>query len=151
MPHFPRKRFQLRHSKIYKKLENAFFKCSEHSFLSSKKLQNHFLRSFLWPNFDLITFEHFASLSQKMVSILSLKNFRETEWSFETLFPDFCKYLSDEVEIISKESEAKRSKLFKSNFSHRNLLRKCSWSYLELKNECHERLKKAFSSFLKIF
>ena len=91
-----------------------------------KVASKQFPKKFLMTKFDLITFECFASLSQKMVSILSLKNFRETEkWSFETLFPDFCKYLSDEVEIISKESDAKRSKLFKSNFSHRNLLRKC--------------------------
>ena len=33
-----------------------------------------FLKSFLWPNFDLNSFDHFASLSQKMVSTSSLKN-----------------------------------------------------------------------------
>ena len=66
-------------------------------------------------------------------------------------FPVFCKYLSDEVKTIFRESEAKRSKLFKSKFSHRKLLRKWFWSYFELKNECCERLNRAFFSFLQIF
>ena len=66
-------------------------------------------------------------------------------------FSVFCKFLSDEVETIFWESEAKRSELFKSKFGHRKLLRKWFWSYLELKNECCERLKRAFFSFLQIF
>ena len=66
-------------------------------------------------------------------------------------FSVFCKFLSDEVETIFWESEAKHSKLFKSKFGHRKLLRKWFWSYLELKNECSERLKRAFLSFLQIF
>ena len=39
-------------------------------------------------------------------------------------FFTFCKFLSDEVETIFRESEAKRLKLFKSKFGHRKLLRK---------------------------
>ena len=78
-PYFPRKRFQLRHSKICKKLKNALFRRSEHSFFSSRQLHNHFLRSFLWPNFVLNSFELFASLSQKLVSTSSLKNLQKTE------------------------------------------------------------------------
>ena len=66
-------------------------------------------------------------------------------------FSIFWKCLSDEVETIFRESEAKRSKLFKSKFGHRKLLRKWFWNYLELKNECPERLKKTFFSFLQIF
>ena len=66
-------------------------------------------------------------------------------------FSVFCKFLSDEVETIFWESEAKRSKLFKSKFGYRKLLRKWFWSYIELKNECSERLKRAFFSFLQIF
>ena len=66
-------------------------------------------------------------------------------------FSVFCKFLSDEVETIFWESEAKCSKLFRSKFGHRKLLRKWFWSYLELKNECSERLKRAFFSFLQIF
>ena len=54
--HFPRKWFQLRHSKIPKKMKNAFFKRLQHLFLSSRLLQNHSLRSFLWSNFDLNSF-----------------------------------------------------------------------------------------------
>ena len=37
----------------------------------------YFLRSFLWPNFDLNTLERFASFSQKTVSVLSLKNLQK--------------------------------------------------------------------------
>ena len=78
MPLFSRKRFQLRHSKTCIKLKNALFKCWEHSFLSSRKIQNHFVRSFLWPNFNLNSFERFGSLSQKIVSTSSLKNLQKT-------------------------------------------------------------------------
>ena len=66
-------------------------------------------------------------------------------------FSVFCKFLSDEVETIFRESEAKHSRLYKSKFGHRNLIRKRFWSYLELKNECCECLKRAFFSFLQIF
>ena len=62
----------------------------------------------------------------------------------------FGNFLSDEVETICKESEAKLSKLFKSKFGHRKLLRKWFWSYLYLKKERPERLKKRFSIFLQI-
>ena len=64
---------------------------------------------------------------------------------------DFCKFLSDEVETIFWESEARRSKLFKPKFGHRKLLQKWFWSYLELKNERSERLRRGFFSFLQIF
>ena len=43
------------------------------------------------------------------------------------------------------ENEAKRSTVFKSKFGHWKLLRKWFWSYLELKNECSEHSKRAFS------
>ena len=39
----------------------------------------------------------------------------------------------------------------KAKPGHRKLLRKWFWSYLELKTECSERLKRAFFSFLQIF
>ena len=64
---------KLRHSKIWKKLKNALFKAFKHSLLSSRFLKSQFLRSSLWPNFDLRSYERLASLSQKMVSISSLK------------------------------------------------------------------------------
>ena len=38
-------------------------------------------------------------------------------------FSVFCKFLSDGVETSFCESEAKRSKLFKSKFGHKNLLK----------------------------
>ena len=66
-------------------------------------------------------------------------------------FSVFCKFLSDEVETIFWESVAKHSKLFKSKFGDRKLLRKWFWSYLELKNECCERLKRSFFSFFQVF
>ena len=63
----------------------------------------------------------------------------------------FCKFWSDEVETILRKSEPKRSKLFKSKFGHRKLLRKWVWSYLKLKNECSEHLKRAFFISFQIF
>ena len=44
-----------------------------------------------------------------------------------------CNALSDKVETILWEGEGKRSTLSKSKIGHRKLLRKCFWSYLELK------------------
>ena len=64
--------------------------------------------------------------------------------------PVLCKFLSDEVETILWESEAKHSKLFKSKFGHQNLLRKWFWSNLELKAEGCEPLKRAFFRFLQV-
>ena len=66
-------------------------------------------------------------------------------------FSMFCKFLSYDVEVIFRESEAKRSKLFKSKIGRRKFLRIWFWSYLELKNECSERLKKTFFNFLEMF
>ena len=86
LPHFPRKWFQLSYSKICKNLKNALFKRLQNSFMSSRLLQNHFLWSFSWPNFDLNSFERFASLSQKTVSTSPLKNLKKTEkCPFQTL------------------------------------------------------------------
>ena len=56
--------------------------------------------------------------------------------------------MSDEVETILWESEARHSKPVKSKFGHRNLLSQWFWSYLDLKYE-FERLKRAFSAFCK--
>ena len=61
-----------------------------------------------------------------------------------------CKFFIKEVETNFSEIEAKHSKLFKWKFGHRKLLRKYFWSYLELKNECCDRLKRALFSFLQI-
>ena len=73
-------------------------------------------------------------------------------WAFEkNILQIFAKFLSDEVETIFSKSKAKRSKLFKEQFGHSKLLRKWFWSYLELKNECSEHLKKTFCKFLQNF
>ena len=50
--------------------------------------------------------------------------------------------MSDEVETLFWESKAKRSTLFKSKFRYRKLPRKLFWRYLQVKNECSERLKR---------
>ena len=48
-------------------------------FLSSRSIQKHFLRSLLWPSFDLNSFERFALLFQKMLPTSSLKNLKK-DW-----------------------------------------------------------------------
>ena len=96
--------------------------------------QNLVIGSFLENGFE-------ATLSSK-TNVLSV-------WKVH--FSVFSKFLSDEVETIFWESEAKHSKLFKSKFGHRKLLRKWFWSYLKPKNERCERLKRTVLSFLKKF
>ena len=96
--------------------------------------QNSVIRTFLENGFG-------STLSSK-TNVLSV-------WKKHFLV--FCKFLSDEVETIFRESEAKLWKLFKSKFGHRKFVRKWFRSYLELKNECPERLKETFFSFLQIF
>ena len=58
--------------------------------------------------------------------------------------------MSDEVGTITWERKAKRSKLFKSKFGHRKLLRKWFQRYFQLKTECSERLKRALFSCFQI-
>ena len=62
----------------------------------------------------------------------------------------FRKFLSGEVETIFRESETKRSKLFKSKFRHRNLLTKLPRSFLEFHKQYCVCLNIAFLSFLQI-
>ena len=66
-------------------------------------------------------------------------------------FPIFCKFFSDEIEIIFWKSQAKYSELFNAKFRQKSILTKWFWSILELKNECSELLKKPFSSFFQVF
>ena len=95
--------------------------------------QNLVIRTFLETGFG-------ATLSLK-TNLLSIR---------KKHFLVFCKFLSDEVETIFRESEAKLSKLFKSKFGQRRFLRKWFWSYLELKNEYVLSVwKKHFSVFCK--
>ena len=69
--------------------------------------QNLVIRSFLENGFE-------AALSSE-TNVLSVSKY---------LFSVICTFLREEVETISWRSEAKRSKLFKSKFGHRNLLKK---------------------------
>ena len=76
-PHFARKWFHFGHWKICQNLKDEAFKQTKHSFWSLRYLQNHFLRNFVWANFDLNSFERFGSLFHKMVSTSSLKNLQK--------------------------------------------------------------------------
>ena len=78
-------------------------------------------------------------------SYLELKNQCCKVWKEH--FSVFCWFLSDEFETIFWKSEGKNSKLFQSKFSHKKLLRKWFWSYLELRKECCEPVERAFYSF----
>ena len=178
-----------------------FFKYSEHSFLISRSLQNHFLISFLWQTLNSNDFEGSVLLSQKTFSTSSHKNLQKTEkYSFQTLrtfvfelkvaskpfskktnsFPEndfnfvnqkfaknrklLRKWFWSFLELKNKycgrlkiaffyhfwESEARCSKLFKFKVGHRMHFRKWLWSYLELKTDCSECLKRGFFSFLQI-
>ena len=82
-------------------------------------------------------------------SYLELEN--ECSERLKRAFSAFCKFLSDEVETVFWKREAKRSRLFKWKFGHKNFLRKWFWRNLELKNECSELLKRAFLSFWQFF
>ena len=53
------------------------------------------------------------------------------------------------VDIVESIFWENGSKLFKSKFIHRKVFGKWFPRYLQLKNECSECLKKAFSSFLQ--
>ena len=104
-----------------------------------QSVQNYFNQNLVIASFLENGFE--ATLSSK-TNFLSI---------WKEHFSVLCKFLSGEVETIFWESEAKRLKLFQSKFGHRKLLKKWFWSYLELKNECSEHWKRAFSNFLQIF
>ena len=96
--------------------------------------QNLVIWSFLENGFEV-------TLSSK-ANILSL---------WKEHFSVFWKFLSDYVETIFWKSEAKRWTLLKPKFSHRKFLRKWLWSYLELKDECCECLKRAFVFYFANF
>ena len=89
LPHFLRKWFHLPHSKTCKRLKNALLKRSQHLFFSSRLLQIHFLRRFLYLNFDLNSFEWFASHSQKTASTMTLKCLEKTEKCFVQMLRTF--------------------------------------------------------------
>ena len=75
---------------IAKNLKSAIFKRPQYWFLSSKKVKNHFLRKFLWPNFVFNCFRCFASLSQKMASTSSPKNCKKLKISIFKCSENSC-------------------------------------------------------------
>ena len=113
----------------------------------------------LKPPFGKVRQSIQSHLNQSLVIGMFVENGFEAMLSSKTSvvivwkghFLVFWRFLSDEVETIFWEIKRKRSKLFQWKFGHKKLLRKCLWSYLQLKNECCECLKRAFSVFLQIF
>ena len=95
-------------------------------------------------------FDQRKLLRKYVKSYLDLKS-KCSECLKRAFFFFFYKFLSDEVETVFSEKEAKHLIIFKSKVGHRKLLRKWFWSYLDLKNECSEHLKWSFFSFLQIF
>ena len=61
----------------------------------------------------------------------------------------FCNFWVMKLKPFFGKVRQNIKKQFKSKSGHRNLLRKWFWGYLELKNECSERLKGACFSFCK--
>ena len=53
-----------------KNLKISFSKCTEHSFLISRSLQNQFLKIFLWPTLNLSDLECFVSITKKLKNTL---------------------------------------------------------------------------------
>ena len=120
-------------------LENGF-----HATLSSKTnvlrvWKGHFI--FFFPNFWVTKLQPFSGklrqsvqnyLNQKIVIRSFLENGFEATFSSKTNirsiwkghFSVFLKFLSDEVETVFWENEAKHSKLSKSKFGYRKLLGK---------------------------
>ena len=96
--------------------------------------QNFALGNFLENDFEAI-------LSSEITFVSVWKEHFSVLW----------KFLSDKVETIFWERQGKRSRLFKSKFRSRKLLRKWFWSYLELKKKFCERLKRALFRFLQLF
>ena len=102
-------------------------------------VQNYWNQTFIIRNWLKNVFA--ATLSSK-TNVLSL---------LKEHFSGFCKFLSDKVKAIFSETEARGSELFQSKFGQRKLLRKWFWSYLELKKECFQRLKRSFFRFFLSF
>ena len=131
--------------------------------LAFKKSIFQFFANFWVMKFKPVSGKERQSLQDYLNQNLSIRTFLENGFGatfssktnvlsvWKGHFSVFCKFLSDKVEIIFWENEAKHSKLFKSKFGHKKLLRKWFWSYLELKDKGSERLKKRFFRFLQDF
>ena len=75
-------------------------------------------------------FGHNNFLENIFEATLTLKTNVLSAW--KKRFWIFCRFLSDKVETVFWESEARHSKLFKSKFGQKKLLRKWFWRNLEL-------------------
>ena len=85
LTHFPRKWFQFRQSKIYKKLKNALLKGSRNCFWPQSSFKT-FPKKLPVTKFEFKSIQSSVLLSQKTVSTSSLKNMQKTEkWPFRTL------------------------------------------------------------------
>ena len=106
-------------------------------------------RVFSGPYFDKFHAMINKSYEKKKHLKMSSKTNALNLWKLHFLV--FQKFPSDKVQTASWEGEVKRQKLFQTKCYHTKLLKKWFQSYLELKNECSELLKRAFFSFLEIF
>ena len=129
----------------------AFANCISHYFLQIfwGPSWNHFLVEVRQINKNFLNSKLFIG------SILE-NGFEATLWSkldVLNLLPFFgvCKFLSQKVENIISESEAKHSKFFKSIFGPKNCFIKWFWSFLELNKECSGPSKMRFFSFFSNF
>ena len=86
-----------------------------------------------------LKFSHQKFLRKWFRSYLELKN--KCSECFKMAFFSFLQVLIDEEETTYWKSKAMSQKIFKIKFGNRKLLRKWFWRYLELKNECSDRLK----------
>ena len=99
-----------------------------------------------------LKFHHKNLLRKSFESTLSSNPNALSVWKANFLL--FCKFLSDEVETNFWESDAKRSKRFKSKFGSMKLLTKWFWSNFQLKKGMFWVFEKnifLFFFFLQIF
>ena len=76
---FPENSFNFVTQKFAKRSKSPFPNAHNIPFLTSRQLQNYYVKCFLWLTLNLNSFDCFASLSQKTVSISSLKNLQKIE------------------------------------------------------------------------
>ena len=115
------------------------------------------IRKFKREEVEVVFWESKAKPSEEFeFKICHRKHFRNYFWSYlevktnaltvwKSYFSLFCcKFLSHKVEKDFCESQAKRSKLLKSNMGYKKHYRKWFSSYREVKNRSSEPLKVAF-------
>ena len=125
--------------------------------MSARFLQTHFVRSFLWQNFDLNSLERFAILSQQTLSTSLLKNLQKTgKCYFQTLTtfvfePKVARHCSSKKLPFSKFSFKKswtlRLTFPENNFNLVNQNFGKNWK-MRFSNT-HNILENNFNSFFK--